>query len=256
MTATCAGCSNAARPRRPATAGAGWTERSSTSRRAGRPNRHCGSARSWRPRWPRCARRERGSWRRPTALARRSSAICTTARSSASSRWRCGCRCGWRDRDLSPADRAGLDDVLVELRAGLAELRDLAHGLHPAVLSDRGLAHALSSLANRATVPVELTVDLPDERLPIAIEAAAYFTVCEALTNVAKYADADPRVGHGRAQPPRTGGGGRGRRRGRRHARLRFRAPRPARSDRRRQRDAADRERAGRGNRAAGWLPV
>ncbi len=93
-------------------------------------------------------------------------------------------------RDLSPADRAGLDDVLVELRAGLAELRDLAHGLHPAVLSDRGLAQALSSLATRATVPVELSVDLPDDRLPMPVEAAAYYTVCEALTNVAKYARA------------------------------------------------------------------
>jgi PAS domain S-box-containing protein len=92
---------------------------------------------------------------------------------------------GHRDLDVT-----GLDEVLVELRAGLAELRDLAHGLHPAVLTDRGLAYALSSLANRATVPVELTVALPDERLPILIEAAAYFTVCEALTNVAKYAQA------------------------------------------------------------------
>jgi PAS domain S-box-containing protein len=93
-------------------------------------------------------------------------------------------------RDLGDDSRAGLDEVLVELRAGLAELRDLAHGLHPAVLSDRGLGHALSSLANRATVPVELNVTLPAERLPILIEAAAYFTVCEALTNVAKYARA------------------------------------------------------------------
>ena len=93
-------------------------------------------------------------------------------------------------RDLGADSRAGLDEVLVELRAGLAELRDLAHGLHPAVLSDRGLGHALSSLANRATVPVELNVALPAARLPIRIEAAAYFTVCEALTNVAKYAHA------------------------------------------------------------------
>jgi PAS domain S-box-containing protein len=92
---------------------------------------------------------------------------------------------GHRDLDVR-----GLDEVLVGLRAGLAELRDLAHGLHPAVLTDRGLAYALSSLANRAMVPVELSVDLPDERLPIQVEAAAYFTVCEALTNVAKYAQA------------------------------------------------------------------
>jgi signal transduction histidine kinase len=95
-----------------------------------------------------------------------------------------------RHGDLGDESRRELDGVLAELRAGLAELRDLAHGLHPAVLSDRGLAHALSSLAHRAAVPVELQVTLPEDRLPIAVEAAAYFTVCEALTNVAKYARA------------------------------------------------------------------
>ena len=76
------------------------------------------------------------------------------------------------------------------MRAGLADLRDLAHGLHPAVLSDRGLGDALSGLSYRAAVPVELDVDLPAARLPMPVEAAAYFTVCEALTNVAKYARA------------------------------------------------------------------
>jgi PAS domain S-box-containing protein len=86
------------------------------------------------------------------------------------------------------AEQALREREIVE--AQLAELRDLAHGLHPAVLSDRGLEHALSSLAHRATVPVELRVVLPAERLPISVEAAAYFTVCEALTNVAKYAQA------------------------------------------------------------------
>ena len=87
------------------------------------------------------------------------------------------------------AARSDLADVLGELRTGLAELRDLAHGLHPAVLTDRGLDHALEALARRAPVPVELTVSLPG-RLPPAVESAAYFTVCEALTNVAKYASA------------------------------------------------------------------
>jgi signal transduction histidine kinase len=58
------------------------------------------------------------------------------------------------------------------------------------VLSDRGLEHALSGLAHRAAVPVDLRVVLPAERLPISVEAAAYFMVCEALTNVAKYAQA------------------------------------------------------------------
>src|SRR5262249_5588723 len=68
--------------------------------------------------------------------------------------------------------------------------RELAHGLHPAVLSDRGLERALSSLVDHAAVPVELRVELPERRLASPIEAAAYFTVSEALTNVAKYAHA------------------------------------------------------------------
>jgi signal transduction histidine kinase len=85
--------------------------------------------------------------------------------------------------------RAELDEVLTELRAGLAELRELAHGSHPAVLSDRGLERALSSLADHAPVPVELHAELP-ERLATPVEAAAYLTVAEALTNVAKYARA------------------------------------------------------------------
>jgi signal transduction histidine kinase len=76
-----------------------------------------------------------------------------------------------------------------ELESALAELRELARGIHPAVLTDRGLGTALETLANRAPVPVELG-ELPDERLPEAVELAAYFVVAEALTNVAKYAEA------------------------------------------------------------------
>ncbi|HET8821868.1 MAG TPA: histidine kinase [Thermoleophilaceae bacterium] len=76
-----------------------------------------------------------------------------------------------------------------ELDAALAELRELARGIHPAVLSDRGLGTALETLASRAPVPVELA-ELPGERLPEAVELAAYFVVAEALTNVAKYANA------------------------------------------------------------------
>jgi len=82
-----------------------------------------------------------------------------------------------------------LDRVVGELDAGLADLRELAHGIHPAVLTDRGLGTALETLANRAPVPVELA-ELPDDRLPEAVELAAYFVVAEALTNVAKYAHA------------------------------------------------------------------
>jgi PAS domain S-box-containing protein len=93
-------------------------------------------------------------------------------------------------RDLPQDVRAPVASALDELRAGLAELRDLARGLHPAVLSDHGLEHALRALAQRAAVPVELTVSLPEQRLPMAVEAAAYFAVSEALTNVARYAQA------------------------------------------------------------------
>jgi signal transduction histidine kinase len=75
-----------------------------------------------------------------------------------------------------------------ELHAGLDELRELARGIHPAVLSDRGLEPALHSLADRATVPV--TVDAPVRRLAAAVESAAYFVASEGLQNVAKYAHA------------------------------------------------------------------
>jgi signal transduction histidine kinase len=76
-----------------------------------------------------------------------------------------------------------------ELDSALEELRELARGIHPAVLSDRGLSTAIETLANRAPVPVEVA-ELPEERLPEAVELAAYFVVAEALTNVAKYAKA------------------------------------------------------------------
>jgi PAS domain S-box-containing protein len=92
--------------------------------------------------------------------------------------------------ELTPDARTELNGVLADLRTGLSELRYLAQGLHPAVLSDRGLEHALNSLSNRASVPVALRVALPPRRLVPSVEAAAYFTVCEALTNIAKYARA------------------------------------------------------------------
>jgi PAS domain S-box-containing protein len=89
----------------------------------------------------------------------------------------------------NPALRTMLDGAGDELALALEELRELARGLHPAVLSDHGLCAAIEAVADRAPVPV--TVDVPvGERLPETIEAAAYFVVCEALTNVAKYAHA------------------------------------------------------------------
>jgi signal transduction histidine kinase len=83
-----------------------------------------------------------------------------------------------------------IDASTDELRRSLGELRDLANGIHPAVLSERGLEPAVRSLVARAPLPVEL-VAAPGGRLPAAVETAAYFVVCEALTNVAKYANAD-----------------------------------------------------------------
>jgi signal transduction histidine kinase len=82
-----------------------------------------------------------------------------------------------------------LDSAMTELTAGLSELRELARGIHPAVLTDRGLDHALEALAARAPMPVTISGEL-SERLPPAVESAAYFVVMEALTNVAKYASA------------------------------------------------------------------
>ncbi|MDX6331314.1 MAG: hypothetical protein QOI83_3697 [Streptomycetaceae bacterium] len=73
-----------------------------------------------------------------------------------------------------------------EVKLALQELRDLARGIHPAVLTDRGLDAALSSLAARCTVPVSVEVDLPARPVP-AIEGIAYFTVSELLQNVSKH---------------------------------------------------------------------
>jgi signal transduction histidine kinase len=82
-----------------------------------------------------------------------------------------------------------LDRALEELQTSLSELRELARGIHPAVLTDRGLEPALQALAARAPVPVTIDADAHD-RLPGPVESAAYFVVSEALTNVAKYAQA------------------------------------------------------------------
>jgi signal transduction histidine kinase len=76
-----------------------------------------------------------------------------------------------------------------DAKTALAELRDLARGIHPAILTDRGLDAAVSALAARCPVPCTVAIDLPD-RLPAAIESAAYFTVAEALANVAKHSSA------------------------------------------------------------------
>jgi PAS domain S-box-containing protein len=76
-----------------------------------------------------------------------------------------------------------------ELAEASAELRELARGIHPALLTERGLGPAIAALADRSPVPVDI-LEVPDERPPRPIETTAYFTVSEALTNVAKYAQA------------------------------------------------------------------
>ena len=87
-------------------------------------------------------------------------------------------------KDVRPLVERGLDHA----RQAIAELRELAHGIHPDVLTDHGLQAAIETLADRA--PLAVDVDVPDERYPAAVESAAYFVAAEALTNVAKYADA------------------------------------------------------------------
>ena len=82
-----------------------------------------------------------------------------------------------------------LDSAGAELMQALEELRELARGIHPAVLSDQGLRAALGALTGRSPVPVRLDVELGSE-LPPPVEAAAYYVVAESLTNIAKYAQA------------------------------------------------------------------
>jgi PAS domain S-box-containing protein len=79
---------------------------------------------------------------------------------------------------------AGVEHV----RAAIAELRELARGIHPSILTHRGLAAAVEALTHRAPLPV--AVQIPNDRYPPSVESAAYFVVAEALTNVAKYANA------------------------------------------------------------------
>ncbi|AZM54845.1 histidine kinase [Streptomyces sp. WAC 01529] len=82
-----------------------------------------------------------------------------------------------------------VDEAHGEVKVALQELRDLARGIHPAVLTDRGLNAALSSVASRCTVPVKVTADLP-ARPAAAIEGIAYFTVSELLQNISKHSGA------------------------------------------------------------------
>jgi signal transduction histidine kinase len=90
-------------------------------------------------------------------------------------------------------DPAGAAELVAqaqeEAQLAIDELRELARGIHPALLSDRGLSAALEALATRAPVPVQIS-GVPSHRLCQRVEACAYFVTAEALTNVAKYANA------------------------------------------------------------------
>ncbi|MFI5690489.1 sensor histidine kinase [Kribbella sp. NPDC051586] len=91
--------------------------------------------------------------------------------------------------DKEPAVRSLIEEAHSEAMQAIAEIRDLTRGLHPPVLSDRGLDAALSAVAARSPVPVRLSVDV-HPRPSLTIESIAYFVVTEALANVAKHADA------------------------------------------------------------------
>lgn len=92
------------------------------------------------------------------------------------------------DTDSAEA-RALLNQAHSDAKSSITELRELARGIHPAVLVTRGLDAALSAVAARCPVPTTVEVDVPD-RLPAELEAVLYYTVTEALTNVAKHSDA------------------------------------------------------------------
>jgi signal transduction histidine kinase len=92
------------------------------------------------------------------------------------------------ERDPAAA-RALVSGARAELDLAMRELRELARGLHPAILTDRGLAAALESLAQSAALPVDVS-GAPAERLAEAVEAGAYFVVAESITNAVKHADA------------------------------------------------------------------
>jgi signal transduction histidine kinase len=94
--------------------------------------------------------------------------------------------------DRGDIDAAGqtLDQATQTLTTATAELRDLARGIHPAMLSDKGLRPALQALADRAPFPVVFDCHV-GERLPEEVEIAAFYFVAESLTNVARYANAE-----------------------------------------------------------------
>jgi signal transduction histidine kinase len=94
-----------------------------------------------------------------------------------------------RARIGDPALLDEIDTISDQLSVAMAELRELARGIHPTILTERGLGPAVQALCERSTVPTDCEVAI-DERLTDQVEATAYFVVAEALTNTAKYAHA------------------------------------------------------------------
>ncbi len=92
-------------------------------------------------------------------------------------------------KDVDPELERVLESAVGQLQVAVDELRELARGVHPAVLTEEGLGVALEALAARTPLPVKL-VSAPDDRLPPEIEAAAYFVACEAIANAVKHAQA------------------------------------------------------------------
>jgi signal transduction histidine kinase len=95
-----------------------------------------------------------------------------------------------RDRDgADPTTASALAQAAAELKQAISELRELARGIHPAILTEEGLPAAVESLADRSSLPVRVAADF-ESRLPEPVETAAYFVVSESLANVVKYASA------------------------------------------------------------------
>jgi signal transduction histidine kinase len=89
--------------------------------------------------------------------------------------------------DAPDEGRELVEEALEQMESGIHDLRELASGIHPSVLTDRGLPAALATLASRSPLPVEVGA-VPSQRLPAQVETSAYFVVAEALTNAAKHA--------------------------------------------------------------------
>ena len=160
-------------------------------RRRGAPARRAGGARARRRRARAAELRARaGASSRPrTPRARGSSATCTTAPSSSSSTSRCGCgsRAASCPTDPERAREAARRRASSWRRPRRASCASSPPGIHPAILTHRGLGPAVQRLASRMPLPVRV-LETPDGRLPAPVEASVYFVVSEALTNVVKHA--------------------------------------------------------------------